>query len=122
MSASIFDKPVVVVGAGVAGLVTAHLLAEAGVKVIVIECLQDVGGLARSFIYHKEFVFDCGPHRFDVSNPTIKSYVQRILGSRSTDFPRKSEVYFKGKYYGWPIKPQNLLQLPQSLRYLRLST
>ncbi|MEC7986726.1 MAG: NAD(P)-binding protein [Myxococcota bacterium] len=115
MSASIFDKPVVIVGGGVAGLVTAHLLAEAGVKVVVIECLEDVGGLARSFIYHKDFVFDCGPHRFDVSNPTIKSYVKRILGPRSTDFPRKSEVYFKGKYYAWPIKPQNLIQLPPKL-------
>ena len=60
MSPSIHDKPVVIVGAGVAGLVCAHLLAEAGIKVVVFECLDDVGGLARSFVYQKEFVFDCG--------------------------------------------------------------
>ena len=69
MGASIFEKPVVIVGAGVAGLVCAHLLAKAGVRVVVVECLDDVGGLARSFRYHDEFVFDCGPHRFDVTNP-----------------------------------------------------
>ena len=33
MVASIFDNPVVIVGAGVAGLVCAHLLAQAGVRV-----------------------------------------------------------------------------------------
>jgi protoporphyrinogen oxidase len=115
MVASIFDKPVVIVGAGVTGLVCAHLLAKAGVRVVVVECLNDVGGLARSFTYHDEFVFDCGPHRFDVTNPTIGGYVRDILGDRSTDFPRKSEVYFKGKYYGWPIKPQNLVQLPPKI-------
>lgn len=115
MVASIFDKPVVIVGAGVAGLVCAHLLAQAGVRVVVVECLNDVGGLARSFTYHDEFVFDCGPHRFDVTNPKISTYVRDILGSRSTEFPRKSEVYFKGKYYGWPIKPQNLFQLPPKI-------
>ena len=115
MGANIFEKPVVVVGAGVTGLVCPHLLAKAGVRVIVVECLDDVGGLARSFRYHDEFVFDCGPHRFDVTNPSIGTYVRDILGSRSTDFPRKSEVFFKGKYYGWPIKPQNLFQLPPKI-------
>ena len=33
MQASIFDKPVVIVGGGVTGLVSAQLLTEAGAKV-----------------------------------------------------------------------------------------
>lgn len=111
---SVFTGPVVVVGAGVAGLVTAHLLAEAGARVVVIEKLHQIGGLARSFTYD-EFVFDCGPHRFDTSNPHVKAYLDRVLDRRATYFPRKSEVYFKGSYYSWPIKPQNLVQLPPAL-------
>lgn len=113
MSAS--SKPVVIVGGGVTGLVTAHILLERGVKVIVVEKLDTLGGLARSFKYDTGFVFDCGPHRFDVGNPNVKSYVERILEERCTNFPRKSEVYFKGKYYGWPIKLKNLLQLPKEI-------
>jgi len=111
---SIFEKPVVIVGGGVTGLVSAHILAEAGVEVVVIEKLDLLGGLARSFKYD-DFVFDCGPHRFDTSNPTIGGYLDSILKKESTFFPRKSEVYFKGKYYDWPIKPQNLVQLPPGL-------
>ncbi len=111
---NVFDGPVVVVGAGVAGLVTAHLLAESGVKVIVVEKFTKVGGLARSYVYD-DFVFDVGPHRFHTENPNIKAYLDRVLEGHATAFPRKSEVYFSGKYYRWPLHPKNLVQLPVPL-------
>jgi len=112
---TVMDGPVVIVGAGVTGLVTAQLLAEAGVEVVVIEKLPQLGGLARSFVYDDQYVFDCGPHRFDTNNPNIKTYLERVLTRPGTFYARKSEVYFKGKYYAWPIKPQNLTQLPPRL-------
>lgn len=111
---SVFDGPVVVVGGGVAGLTTAHLLAESGAKVVVIEKFPWVGGLARSYRYG-DYVFDCGPHRFHTENPNIKAYLDRVLQGHATNFPRKSEVYFQGKYYRWPLHPKNLLQLPLPL-------
>ncbi len=117
-SPTVLDGPVVVVGGGVAGLVAAHLLAEAGAEVTVIERGPVLGGLARSYHYEAgggRFVFDIGPHRFDTSNPNVEAYLARVLGQQGTTFPRKSEVFFKGTYYSWPIKPQNLLQLPPSL-------
>jgi protoporphyrinogen oxidase len=107
----VFDGPVVVVGGGVAGLVTAHLLAEAGAQVVVIEKFERVGGLARSYQYDG-FTFDCGPHRFHTENPNIKAYLDRVLKGHATMFPRKSEVYFAGNYYRWPLHPKNLVQLP----------
>jgi protoporphyrinogen oxidase len=112
--ASVFDGPVVVVGGGVAGLVTAHLLAESGAKVVVIEKFGNVGGLARSY-YYDGFIFDCGPHRFHTENPNVKAYLDRVLKGQATAFPRLSEVYFEGKYYRWPLHPKNLLQLPVPL-------
>ena len=109
------EKLIVIVGGGVTGLVTAHILLEQGAKVVVIEKLPVLGGLARSFRYDNGFVFDCGPHRFDIGNPNVKAYLERILEDNHTHYPRKSEVYFKGKYYGWPIKLKNLLQLPKEV-------
>ncbi len=111
---SIFSGPVVIVGGGVAGLVTAHLLTEAGAKVVVIEKFERVGGLARSYQYDG-FVFDLGPHRFHTENPNIKTYLDRVLGNNTTAFPRASEVFFEGSYYRWPLHPKNLVQLPLPL-------
>jgi protoporphyrinogen oxidase len=108
------DGKVVVVGGGVAGLVSAHLLQEAGVDTVVIEKFHKVGGLARSYIYD-DFVFDIGPHRFHTENPNIKAYLDRVIKGDGTWFPRRSEVYFKGDYYQWPIHPRNLVQLPKPL-------
>ena len=111
---SVFDGPVVVVGGGVTGLVTAHLLSESGVQVILVEKHDRVGGLARSYEYDG-FVFDFGPHRFHTENPNIKAYLGRVLQGEVTAFPRTSEVYFEGSYYRWPLHPKNLVQLPPAI-------
>jgi protoporphyrinogen oxidase len=110
----VYDGPVVIVGGGVCGLVTAHLLAEAGCQVVVIEREAVLGGLARSYVY-EGFVFDIGPHRFHTANPNVHAWVHRILADEATSFPRLSEVYFRGQYYHWPLKPKNLTQLPPSI-------
>lgn len=100
-----------VVGAGVCGLTAAHLLARAGKKVVLLERLPQVGGLARSFTYG-DYTFDIGPHRFHTGNPQIGAYIAEILGDEAITFPRRSSVYFKGTYYPWPLRAESLLKLP----------
>src|SRR5690606_26308332 len=112
---TVFDGTVVVVGAGVAGLVTAHLLAESGCDVVVVEKLETIGGLARSFTYDGGFVFDVGPHRFHTANPNVTAHLDRTLKGEATNFPRRSEVFFRETYYRWPLQPKNLVQLPYEL-------
>lgn len=103
-----------VVGAGVCGLTAAHNLARAGRKVLLVERLQQVGGLARSFTFG-DYTFDIGPHRFHTGNQEIGQYIKDILGEEGLYFPRRSSVYFKGHYYPWPIRPQSLIQLPPEI-------
>ena len=103
------SKPVVV-GGGVTGLVTAQLLLERGVPVVLIEKQNVLGGLAGSFRYNvngydTEFVFDCGPHCFDVSNPNVRNYVEQVLGNSTPTFHGK--VKFTSKE-STTIGPSNL--------------
>ncbi len=107
-------KTTVVVGAGVCGLCAAHLLAEAGRDVVLLEKLDQVGGLARSFRYG-DYTFDIGPHRFHTQNKEVDAYIRRILGDEAITFPRASSVHFQGRYYPWPVRPASLIQFPRKL-------
>jgi len=104
----------VVVGAGVCGLCIAHLLAESGRKVVLLEKLGQVGGLARSFTYG-DYTFDIGPHRFHTENKVVEAYIKRILGDEAITFPRASSVHFQGQYYPWPVRPASLIRFPRTL-------
>ncbi len=61
-------SPVVIVGAGAAGLTCAVRLAEAGLPVVVVEREAAVGGLLRSFELDG-LVFDLGPHVLFLDHP-----------------------------------------------------
>lgn len=52
-------KKIIVIGAGVAGLTTAAMLAKAGHDVTVLEAHVDPGGCAATF-YYKKYYFDAG--------------------------------------------------------------
>lgn len=58
-----FDKKVVVIGAGPAGLTAAYELCKADVECVVLEKDKQVGGITRTANY-KGYNFDIGGHRF----------------------------------------------------------
>ena len=45
-----FDRPVVVLGGGPAGLTAGYLLAKAGKPVVVVEAEGQIGGLAKTVV------------------------------------------------------------------------
>ena len=101
-------KPVVIVGAGVSGLSLACLLSAQGLRCIVVEKEENVGGLARSFTYDGH-TFDIGPHRFHTERKEVDSFIRDMLGSETLEIPRNSQVNFKGHFYPWPLRPKELL-------------
>jgi protoporphyrinogen oxidase len=103
--------PVVVVGAGVAGLTIAHQLAARGYAVTVVERESVVGGLARTFHYG-DFHFDLGPHRFHTDNPRVEAYIRSVLGGETIEIKRTSGARMFGKIHEWPLRPSVLLSMP----------
>jgi protoporphyrinogen oxidase len=98
---------VVVLGAGPAGLSAAWKLSENGANVEVLEAQPHVGGLAHT-IRDDGYLFDLGPHRFHTDNPAILAEIERLMG-KLPDKPRRTRVYFMGKYYDYPLSASNLL-------------
>ena len=93
-----------VVGAGPSGLTTAYLLAKAGRDVFVIE--RDptyVGGISRTVNY-KDFLFDIGGHRFFSKSQEVVALWNEILPDDFVDRPRLSRIFYKGKFYAYPLK------------------
>ncbi len=103
-------SPVVIIGAGPAGLTAAYELSRAGRPVTVVE--QDpqyVGGIARTVCY-KGFRFDIGGHRFFSKNPEIEKLWTEILGDRMLVRERLSRIYYRGRFFKYPLEVRNVLE------------
>jgi protoporphyrinogen oxidase len=98
------QAPVVVVGAGPAGLTAALQLAEQGVPVLVVEANQRVGGLAQTIEY-KGYRFDIGGHRFFTKVAAVRDLWRSMLGSNFLRRPRLSRILFEGRLFDYPLKP-----------------
>ncbi|WP_114188384.1 NAD(P)/FAD-dependent oxidoreductase [Microvirga aerophila] len=93
-----------VIGAGPAGLTTAYNLAKNQQDVLVVE--QDpvyVGGISRTVNY-KGFLFDIGGHRFFSKSKEIVDLWDEILPDDFIERPRLSRIYYRDKFYSYPLK------------------
>jgi protoporphyrinogen oxidase len=110
---------VVVIGAGPAGLTAAYELARNGYQAQVLEAdARYVGGLARTVEY-RGFRFDIGGHRFFSKNPEIEALWTEMLGARMLDCARLSRVYYRGRYFKYPLEPLDALKNLGPLEALR---
>ncbi|MBI2833500.1 MAG: NAD(P)/FAD-dependent oxidoreductase [Acidobacteria bacterium] len=102
------DAPVVIVGAGPAGLTAAYELTRIEVPVLVFEQDSQVGGIARTVEY-KGFRFDIGGHRFFTKVQIVRDLWRSTLGSDFLRRPRLSRIYYRGRFFDYPLKPFNAL-------------
>ena len=102
------DRPIVIIGAGPAGLTAAHELAKQGVQSTVLEKADRVGGISRTEIY-KGYRFDIGGHRFFTKVGEVQQIWREILGDEFIKVPRLSRIYYQGKFYDYPLSLFNTL-------------
>jgi protoporphyrinogen oxidase len=94
----------IVIGAGPAGLTAAYTLAKQGRDVLVLELDRTyVGGISRTVSY-KGFLFDIGGHRFFSKSKEIVDLWNEILPDDFLDRPRLSRIFYRGKFYAYPLK------------------
>ncbi len=114
------DKSVIIIGAGPAGLTAALELAKLGVPAVVIEADNQVGGLARTVNY-KGYLFDIGGHRFFTKWEEVDRIWNEILGDKFLLRPRLSRIYYRGKFFCYPLEAKNAvfgLGLVESIRIM----
>ncbi len=110
MSESSHNHRVVIIGAGPAGLTAGYELARNGHQVEVLEAdRRYVGGLARTVEY-RGFRFDIGGHRFFSKNREIEALWTELLGGRMRECARLSRVYYRGRFFKYPLEPLDALK------------
>ena len=102
------ERPVVVIGAGPAGLTAAYDLTRRGVPTVVFERDGQVGGLARTVVY-KGFRFDIGGHRFFTKVGAVRDLWHEWLGKDLLQRPRLSRIYYRGRFFDYPLKAANVV-------------
>lgn len=96
--------PIIIIGAGPAGLTAAYALSKGGRPVIVFESDPTyVGGLSRT-VQYKEYRFDIGGHRFFSKSHLINELWHEILGTDLLVRSRLSRIYFRKQFFSYPIR------------------
>ncbi|WP_308917111.1 NAD(P)/FAD-dependent oxidoreductase [Jannaschia sp. LMIT008] len=101
---------VAVIGAGPAGLTTAYELSRIApdLDVATFEGSSEIGGISRTVVYDGYRV-DIGGHRFFTKIEEVKQVWHEILGDEFLRRPRKSRIFYRGKFYDYPLRIFNAL-------------
>ena len=75
---------------------------------MIIEQARQVGGISKTVDY-RGYLFDIGGHRFFTKSDEVKKIWQEILGASFLTRPRLSRIYYKNRYFYYPLRPLNAL-------------
>jgi protoporphyrinogen oxidase/nucleoside-diphosphate-sugar epimerase len=103
-------KSLAVIGGGPAGLTAAYEMQKLSSEYtpIVLEADKLVGGISRTES-HDGFRFDIGGHRFFTKVKEVEALWHEVGGEDFITRPRKSRIYYRGRYYDYPLKIFNAL-------------
>jgi protoporphyrinogen oxidase len=99
----------IIAGAGPAGLTAAFELARLGRDAIVFEADDLVGGISRSVVF-RGCRLDIGGHRFFTKVPEVERLWREILGDELLVRRRMSRIYYRGRFFDYPLRPVNALR------------
>jgi protoporphyrinogen oxidase len=99
-------KKVVIMGAGPAGLSAGYCLQKSGLKTVMVDADDQVGGISKTIKY-KDYYFDLGGHRFFTKIDKVNNIWHEVLGDQFRKTPRLSRIYYKNKFFNYPLTAMN---------------
>ncbi len=102
------EKRILIMGGGPAGLAAGYVLSRKQIPVVICEKENAVGGIAKT-IRKGDYRYDLGGHRFFTKNQEVFNLVENLMGEEFGIVPRTSKIYYKKKYFDYPLKPLNAL-------------
>jgi protoporphyrinogen oxidase len=110
MSSTLLTRdPILVLGAGPAGVTAGHLLGGAGADVIVLEAEDQVGGLAKTVV-RDGYRFDLGGHRFFTKSAEVERLWHDVMGEELLVRPRQSRIHWNGRFLDYPLRAGNVVR------------
>jgi protoporphyrinogen oxidase len=104
--------PIVVLGAGPAGMSAAWRLSELGYPVVVLEKDSAVGGMGKTITVGK-YAVDYGPHTFHIreteESQKIHEAIKPFFGPDPLILTRGTRVLLRGKEYVYPLEMLQVL-------------
>lgn len=100
--------PVVIIGAGPAGLAAGYELTRQGVPCLLLEKSGHIGGLSRTQV-HQGYRFDVGGHRFYSKNHEAMRIWTEMLGDDLVSVARRSRICYGDRFFNYPLNLFNVL-------------
>ncbi|MDP8215683.1 MAG: FAD-dependent oxidoreductase [Candidatus Euphemobacter frigidus] len=97
------ELPIIIIGAGPAGLAAARTIEKSGRKVIVLEKRSLVGGISSSRFW-EEFIIEFGPHTYHVKEDEIDGLIRDHYDGVLAVKKRVTNMLIRGGYYDYPLK------------------
>ena len=120
-----------ILGGGPAGLTAGYYAKKHGVNFTIFEAGKHAGGNCRTLkikgtdcnfrvLPSGDFRFDTGAHRFHDKDPEVTKEVRTLLGNNLLRVEAPSEIFFKGKFYRFPLLPSDLTQKLETKTLLKI--
>src|SRR3954464_12059607 len=103
------ERPILVLGAGPAGLTAGYLLAKEGLPVVVVEAEWQGGGIAKTEV-RDGYRFDLGGHRFFTKVNEVNELWFEIMREEFLKRPRMSRIFWNGKFLDYPLQGMDVIR------------
>lgn len=118
---SIDTYEVVIIGAGLSGLICAHTLASYGIKCCILEKNDIAGGGNQSFKNEEGDIFDTGYHALDyMRSPITSELFKKSVNNNYHEYTLRRGLVMKGslfpynqEYINWPDSLKEIITVPE---------